>query len=101
MCSESTSEATQSLREQVATARVTAALDAIEEARCLLAEAAAALSPVERYTNGWQRTVQMSHEVQGLWGALAAWRAHIGVSRLNHEPNGVEIARWLGPRPTE
>lgn len=101
MFSESTSEAPESLREQVAAARVTAALDAIEEARCLLAEAAEALSSVERYTNGWQRTVQMSHEVQGLRGALAAWRAHITVSRLNHEPNAAEIARWLGPTPTK
>jgi hypothetical protein len=97
VCSESSSGPTQSLREQVAAARVTAALDAIEEARCLLVQAAEALSPVERYTNGWQRTVQMSYEVQGLWGALAAWRAHIAVSRLNNEPNAAEIARWLGP----
>lgn len=96
MCSESSSGPRESLREQVAAARVTAALDAIEEARCLLAEAAEALSSVERYTNGWQRTVQMSHDVQGLFRALAAWRAHIVESRLNHEPDAAEIARWLG-----
>ena len=101
MCSQSSGGPAQSFREQVATARVAAALDAIEEARSLLAEAAEALSPVERYTNGWQRTVQMSHDVQGLLGALAAWRAHIAISRLNHEPNAAEIARWLGPTSTE
>ena len=85
----------------MATARVAAALDAIEEARSLLVEAVDALSPIERYTNGWQRTVQMSHDVQRFFRALAAWRAHITVSRLNHEPNAAEIARWLGPTPTK
>ena len=45
VCGQSSTGPPQSLREQVATARVAAALDAIEEARCLLAEAAEALSP--------------------------------------------------------